>query len=260
MRQQSVVQVKVRGRVIGGTKPLICLPVMGETREQILIETRELVSWQPDLLEWRVDACEEVEDLEKSLLCLREVRAIAGDMPILFTCRIDDEGGLKKIDQAKRLKLYCAAMDSGWVDIVDIELCNEREFITAVKEKVAATNVKLILSYHNFQETPSESFLSAKLAEAWLKGADISKIAVMPKNYNDVLTLLNATNTVRNEETVQGPIVTISMGALGMISRLAGGLFGSDITFGRGVQASAPGQISMEALRFAQSLLYGAQQ
>ncbi len=260
MRQQSAVQVRVRDTVIGGVKPLICLPMMGETREQLISETEELVSRKPDLLEWRIDAYEQVEDIEASLLCLQKVREIAGNIPILFTCRIDREGGLRKIDQAKRLELYCAAIDSGWVDIVDIELCNEREFVAAVKEKAVAVNVKLILSYHNFKETPSESFLYAKLVEARLVGADISKIAVMPKNYGDVLTLLGASNNARNEGVVQGPIVTISMGGQGTISRLAGGLFGSDITFGRGVQTSAPGQISMEALRFAESLLYGPQQ
>ncbi len=259
MRQQSVVQVRVRDTVIGGTRQLICLPVMGKARNQILLETRELVLRKPDLLEWRADAYDQVEDIEEILLCLQEVREIAGNIPILFTCRIQCEGGLKKIDQAKRLELYCAVMDSGWVDLVDIELCNEIEFVAAVRERSSATNVKLILSYHNFQETPGEQFICTKLVEAQLKGADIAKLAVMPKNYGDVLTLLNATNTVRSEETVRGPIVTISMGEQGKISRLAGGLFGSDITFGCGVQASAPGQISLEDLRLAQSLLYGTE-
>ncbi len=256
MRQQSTVQVKVRDTVIGGERPLICLPVVGETREQILLETAELVARKPDLLEWRIDAFEQVGDSEASLLCLQEIREIAGNIPILFTCRIQSEGGLRKIDQTKRLELYCAAMDSGWVDIVDIELCNESDFMAAVKEKAAATNVKLILSYHNFQETPAESFIYTKLVEARLQGADISKIAVMPKNYGDVLILFSAANAVRSEEAVRGPIVAISMGHQGIISRIAGGLFGSDITFGRGVQASAPGQISIEVLKSVQSLLY----
>jgi 3-dehydroquinate dehydratase I len=55
---------------------------------------------------------------------------------------------------------------------------------------------------------------------------------------------------------VQVPIVTISMGEEGAISRLAGGLFGSDITFAIGLQASAPGQIPIKDLQMGMSLLY----
>ena len=77
----------------------------------------------------------------------------------------------------------------------------------------------------------------------------------MPENYEDVLTVLSATNKARNE-TVQIPIVTMSMGLKGAVSRLAGGLFGSDITFANGMQASAPGQIPIEGLRTAMALLY----
>ena len=77
----------------------------------------------------------------------------------------------------------------------------------------------------------------------------------MPKHYGDVLTLLSATNRARNE-TVRGPIVTMSMGPEGAVSRLAGGLFGSDITFAIGMQASAPGQIPIEELRKGMDLLY----
>jgi 3-dehydroquinate dehydratase type I len=48
--------------------------------------------------------------------------------------------------------------------------------------------VKLILPYHNLQETPVETFLADKLAEAEKMGGDIAKLAVMPKDYNEVLT------------------------------------------------------------------------
>ena len=115
--------------------------------------------------------------------------------------------------------------------------------------------VSLILSYHNFKETPSEAFIYSRLVEAQKAGAEISKVAVMPKNYGDVLTLLSATNKARNE-TVRGPIVTMSMGPEGAVSRLAGGLFGSDITFAIGMQASAPGQIPIEELKRGMALLY----
>ena len=257
MRQQSKLQVKVRNVVIGGLQPLICLPLVGEKKETFLDEAKELVTLQPDLLEWRIDAYENVENIEECLVALHELRTIIGEIPLIFTCRIALEGGLKKIAQEKRLELYTAAIKSGNIDIVDVELCNEKEFVQAIKACAVAADVKLILSHHNFKETPSEPFIYAKLVEAEIAGADISKLAAMPKNYEDVLTLLSATNRARNE-SVKVPIVTMSMGPEGAISRLAGGLFGSDITFAIGKKASAPGQIPIKDLKLGMSLLYNS--
>ncbi len=255
MRQQSKLQVTVRGAVIGGPRPLICLPLVGETRAKILEEAKELIALQPDLLEWRIDAYEKVENIEEWLPTLKDLRKIMGEIPLIFTCRIDLEGGLKRIAQEKRLELVTAAVESGDVDIVDIELCNEEEFVQAIKVAAKANNVKLILSHHNFKETPSEPFIYAKLVEAQTAGADISKLAAMPKNYGDVLTLLSATHKARNE-AVQIPIVTMSMGPEGAVTRLAGGLFGSDITFAVGLQESAPGQIPIKELKSGMAPLY----
>ncbi len=255
MRQQSILQVVVRGAVIGGPRPLICLPLVGDTRGTVLHEAKELAALRPDLLEWRADGCELVENREACLSLLQELRGCIGDIPLIFTCRIDLEGGMTKIAREQRLELFVAAMATGNVDIVDVELCNGPQFIQAIKERAQANNVKLILSYHNFTETPSEPFLYAKLVEAQNAGADIAKLAAMPNNYGDVLTLLSATNKARNE-IIQCPMVTISMGAEGAISRLAGGLFGSDITFAVGLQSSAPGQIPLQALAGVMEVLY----
>jgi len=255
MRQQSEIQVTVRGTVIGGPKPLICLPLVGETRAQVLKEAEALSELQPDLLEWRIDAYEKVEDIEDCLSVLKELRTIIHTIPLIFTCRIDQEGGMKQISREKRLDLIHEAMASGDIDMVDTELCNDSAFIADVKKQARQCGVALILSYHNFKETPSESFIYSKLAAAQAAGADISKVAVMPADYGDVLTLLCATNKARNE-LVKCPMVTMSMGPEGAVSRLAGGLFGSDITFAIGVEASAPGQIPIKELRSGMASLY----
>lgn len=254
MKQQSALQVTVRGTVIGGSKSLICLPLMGESKTELIEEATTSVGFSPDLLEWRIDAYEMVDNIEDCLVTLKELRLAIGEMPLIVTCRIDREGGLRTMAQNKRLELFIGVIESGDADIVDIELCNEEEFIRAIRIHAKVHGVRLILSYHNFTETPSESFIYAKLVEAQKVGADISKLAVMPQDYGDVLTLLSATHKARNE-AVQVPMVTISMGAEGGISRLAGGLFGSDITFAVGLQSSAPGQIPIGDLEVAMALL-----
>ena len=258
MRQQSRVQITVRDKVVGGAWPLICLPLVAKERVALCHEACELSALQPDMVEWRVDAFSGAGDVAQCLSVLRELRTIIGEIPLIFTCRIDREGGLQQLTQENRSELIIRAMESGLIDLVDIELCNEREFVEEIVARAKTVGVKLILSYHNFQETPGEELLAGKLAEAEKKGADVAKIAVMPKEYHDVLTLLSVTNTARHGQ-VDIPMIAISMGEAGKISRLAGGLFGSDITFGAGRESSAPGQMAFHDLKTGMALLYGAE-
>ncbi|MET1176254.1 type I 3-dehydroquinate dehydratase, partial [Paenibacillus amylolyticus] len=79
-------------------------------------------------------------------------------------------------------------------------------------------------------------------------GGDLPKIAVMPETTADVLRLLEATCTM-NEKYADRPIITMSMAGKGIISRLAGEVFGSAMTFGAAKKASAPGQIAAGELK-----------
>ena len=74
------------------------------------------------------------------------------------------------------------------------------------------------------------------------------KIAVMPGDPGDVLTLLSVSWEMKSRYARQ-PLIAISMGALGAVSRISGEIFGSAMTFGTAGQASAPGQISVEELQ-----------
>lgn len=78
-------------------------------------------------------------------------------------------------------------------------------------------------------------------------GADIAKIAVMPRSARDVLTLLSATD--KASQSLSCPVVTMSMKGTGLISRLSGEVFGSCLTFGSVKEASAPGQIEAGKLK-----------
>ena len=88
------------------------------------------------------------------------------------------------------------------------------------------------------------------------KGAHASKMAVMPNSTEDVLTLLEATDELYREEKDM-VIVTMSMGSMGLISRLGGGVFGSTMTFGarNELGASAPGQIEVGKLKIILNII-----
>ena len=78
-------------------------------------------------------------------------------------------------------------------------------------------------------------------------GCDLAKYAVMPQCERDVLTLLDATLTMK-EHYPDTPVITMSMGPLGAVSRISGELFGSALTFGTAGTASAPGQLPARTL------------
>ena len=104
------------------------------------------------------------------------------------------------------------------------------------------------MSNHDFFKTPSKEEIISRLCAMQEKGADIPKIAVMPQSKKDVLTLLSATNEMA-EEHANRPIITMSMAATGVISRLAGEVFGSCLTFGAAKKASALGQMGVNDLK-----------
>jgi 3-dehydroquinate dehydratase I len=90
--------------------------------------------------------------------------------------------------------------------------------------------------------------LLAKISLMNFRGADIAKIAVMPQAHTDVLRLLEVTLQARKCFPRQ-PLCTMAMGRLGILSRLAGFLFGSDMAYAVGQESSAPGQVPVADAR-----------
>jgi 3-dehydroquinate dehydratase-1 len=255
MRIQPERKINIMGKTIGGSKPLICAPLVAKTKRDLLHEAKELLRLTPDILEWRVDGFNQAKMIDKSLLALSELRGQVKSIPLILTCRIDTEGGIQKINRDIRLNLILESIKTGLLDMVDIELVNDAAFIGLILDNAKQHNVKVILSYHDFEKTPDENFIFDRLFHAQNLGADITKVAVMPNGIKDVLVLLNATFRARTKG-IKIPLVTISMGAKGIVTRLTGGLFGSDITFAVGKNASAPGQIPIDDLRRTLALLY----
>jgi len=239
--------IKLRNKILGGQKPLICVPVISEKETDLIDEVNAVIKMKPEVIEWRVDYFENVMDISNVNGVLKIIRAIIDDTPLIITCRSYEEGGHRKIADEAKLNLFENAVKSGYVDAIDMELSFGTEKIGYIKSLAIKSDVKLILSYHNFEETPSEKFIVEKIKEEIKYGADAAKIAVMAKDQGDVLKLLNATYNARTE--IQNPLITISMGSLGVISRLLGFVFGSDMTFAAGVNVSAPGQIPMDEMR-----------
>ena len=249
--------VKVRNVVIGEGMPKICVPIVGVTKEAILEEAKAITKLPADVVEWRIDWFENVFDFAALEDVMKGLREVLGDMPILMTFRTSKEGGEKAIEDEVYADINIRAAQTGYVDMVDVEVFTGDEIVKKIIDGAHAAGVKVVASNHDFFKTPDKDDLVCRLRLEQDNGADIPKIAVMPQNKKDVLTLLAATEEMANEYADR-PIITMSMAGTGVISRLAGEVFGSALTFGAAAKASAPGQMGVEDLKQVLTLLHGA--
>ncbi len=112
----------------------------------------------------------------------------------------------------------------------------------------------IVASTHDFTGTPSPQVIADQLEAMAATGADVCKLAVMPHSALDVAALLTATATRATVSKV--PLITMAMGPLGIVSRLAGQVFGSCATFATlGDAGSAPGQVPLDEVLRALDLL-----
>ena len=247
--------VKVRNIEIGAGIPKICVPIVGVTREEILAAAETIKSTKADVVEWRVDWYEDIFDFAKTEETMKALREVLGETPILFTFRTSKEGGEKSIETETYVELNQNAAKTGLVDLVDVEAFTGDDAVKAVVETAHANGVKVIASNHDFHKTPAKDEIVSRLRKMQELGADIPKIAVMPQNKKDVLTLLSATEEMASE-SADRPIITMSMSGTGVISRLCGEVFGSALTFGAVGKVSAPGQMGIEDLTTVLGLLH----
>lgn len=255
MRPLPLKPIKARSAVLGGASPLICVPLVGKSREEVLTEARNLANAGPDIAELRVDAWDCIEDSAKALELVAEVRTEVKDLPLILTCRGHWEGGVKEVSEKAKDVLYTEAIDKGLVDFIDKELAYSDSVLTSLKKRANEKGIALIVSYHDFKKTPSMEFIYSQLAQQIRYGADVAKIALMPACEEDVLNVFRATLAIRRDFP-DVPLITMSMGNLGMHSRIVGGLYGSDLTFAVGSAASAPGQIPILQMRETFDLMY----
>ncbi|OBZ08785.1 3-dehydroquinate dehydratase [Bacillus sp. FJAT-27264] len=245
----------VKNVAIGEGVPKICVPLVGVTVDELKQEAEALKLLAPDLAEWRVDFYEGVEDTAAVQEALQAIRSIIPELPLIFTFRSKREGGEKEISREAYVELNAAVAANGLADIIDVELFNEEDDVQALVEAAHASGVFVILSNHDFHATPPKTEIISRLRKAQALGGDLPKIAVMPQSPADVLTLLEATHEMKTEYADR-PIITMSMAGSGVISRLAGEVFGSAVTFGAARKPSAPGQIAVAELRDTLNLLH----
>ena len=176
---------------------------------------------------------------------LTAVRA-ASSLPLLLTYRSTTEGG-KGAGHGQGYEDYLASLLQlrPAVAAVDIEMACPASKALVAEAKAGGYDV--VGSCHDFTATPSAAQITQKLAQITAAGADITKVAYMPRNAQDVAALRHAAHDFAGAYPHQ-PLIAISMGQLGAPSRtdLVNCLTFATIADGA---ASAPGQATIAHVR-----------
>lgn len=226
--------------VFGEGSPKICVPVVEKKQEEIWKKAEAIEKLPVDIVEWRADFYENIFCTEAMLCTLKGMKKRLKKKALLFTFRTDREGGNRSIDKEMYYSLNEKAA-AGGADLVDVEVYLDELRTAEEIGKLQDAGCHIIASNHDFIKTPSVQEMVKRLKYMEELGADVAKLAVMPKDNQDVINLLQATVTADKRLSV--PVVTMSMGKMGLVSRICGSLTGSAMTFASLGEASAPGQI-----------------
>lgn len=210
----------------------ICTPVVGNTMEEFLknLEKTQEIS---NLIELRIDYISSVTAADLDII--REATSV----PAILTCRPSSEGGHFNGSEEDRIHILQSAI--GIFEYVDIELTTIQHYTFIRNEKT-----QLIISYHNFEETPSYWDIQKTIYDINASKPDIIKIATMINRDYEVGKIYRLlTNKPKSENRI-----IVGMGKMGKVTRILGPLLGSYLTYASTKWGeTAPGQIAMSELK-----------
>lgn len=245
--------VKIGNVCFGEGRTKLIVPLTEKNGEDIAKTMPSLLASPADMIEWRIDLLERAEDVQFVLPVLSEISGIiegtGKDIPLLATYRTMVEGGNGSLNEDDYFKLLYAIIDTGKAEAIDVELCHSGNEIATLIEYAHKTGVKVIVSSHDFEKTPPVEAIKSKLLDMKALKCDIAKIAVMPKSGSDVITLMEATKELFATGKMP-PMITMSMGEMGVVSRAFGTKLGSCASFASCGKSSAPGQIGIDVLSY----------
>ena len=237
----------------------VAVATTGATAAACLAQGRAAAEAGADVVELRAD-------LLGADPSARDVVELAGALatrtagaPLLVTVRTSAEGGGARLDD-DAYRALLPALAEGLAALpgrvrpaaLDVELARGRT--TGLVARAHAAGLDAVVSSHDVGATPPDAVMLGRLRAMAEAGADVVKLAVMPRSAHDVARLLGV--TARASEELDVPVVTMSMGALGTVSRVSGAVFGSALTFATaGGASSAPGQLPIGEVRRCMALL-----
>lgn len=238
----------VKNLNIGDLPVKTIVPITAKTAEQAIVQAQVIASNpNADVAEFRIDLLEFSADTKNVIALGQQLNEILKEKPLIATIRTHNEGGKMTVTDQDYEKIYREYLKKPFMQLLDIEMFRDAGSVAKLTKLAHDKKVLVIMSNHDFAKTPDQQDIENRLLKQDQMGADILKIAVMPTSTQDVFTLMNATLAVSQKS--QKPLLTMSMGQLGTISRVATANMGGSLSFGMIGEASAPGQIDVTQLK-----------
>ena len=247
--------VIIKGKMLSHKEPRVCISIIDREADDIVNKARRLIDEGAELIEWRIDHFVGLKDNEAIRDVLNRLRPMMKETILIATIRSKAQGGEAFFEDEESITDALREIAKAHVaDIIDIEFFafpNAVEIIKDLQQRGAI----VLASHHDFSSTPRIPVMKMTLDRMAEADADIVKLAVMPTKPSDVLDLLKVTDEFLTAHP-NLPIITISMGSMGVLSRISGEVFGSCVTFGAVGEQSAPGQMQMDELKRAISFIH----
>ena len=240
---------------IGEGRPCIIVPLTAPSLDGVMDEAMALAELPADLAEWRIDMLEgavkdtpegPMPDLAYILQVLAGLRTVL-PVALLATFRTQEEGGACPMSDAGYEALCRALCESRNIDLLDVEAFHSSGRAADIIAYAHERRIPVVASWHDTVSTPEKDEIVRRLRAMQDElGADILKGAVMPQSRADVITLLSASEEMTSNYA-ERPVIAMSMGPLGAVSRVCGQSFGSAATFGTAGHP-ASGELDVETL------------
>ena len=213
-----------------------CIPIIKTSKKEVL-ETISKNRRYYDYFEVWLDY---VEDLDLDFVNLLE-KKLSDKLILLFRRQ-----KLEKPVMAKTLKEEILKNLHNSKALVDFDIESQLSDILAVQK--LKLNLKLLLSYHNYSETPSDVKLLSILSKMKKYRPLIYKASCFCNTYEDAVRLIKILTNLKNEGK---KCIILGMGKHGVLTRIAGMIMGNEFSFAPMTlkEASAPGQLTQKELR-----------
>ena len=221
--------------------PKICIPLTARDIASLSTQLLRCEALPGDLYELRLDYYS--GDIALALQVCRKTTK----RPLLCTIRTGSQGGeaiISTDEYAGRVSELIGLYE--YFQLIDIELSAGDDIVRELTEAARNKGLAVVISQHSFTDTPPKQEMIDTLTHMHELGADLPKLAVSPGSPADLFDLMSASWEASSSI---GPVITMSMGDTGRLSRIAGSLTGSCITFGAGTEPSAPGQLGAAELK-----------
>jgi len=220
----------------------ICVSVPPKTVAEALDLVEKAENQRADFIEVRLDSLKKHNQLDDIAHC--------SNTPLIATNRSTECQGKFSGSETERKRILLDAARNGF-EYVDVELSTSK--LKDIIGDLRGIGVKPIISFHNFNETPSLSQLNKILKKEIESGADVCKIITTAKLIEDNLTVLDFVS----KACKSAKIVCFSMGELGKPSRLLSPLFGAFFTIAslESGKKTASGQLTIQEMKNAYAAL-----